>query len=107
MEGHNINIPFPENVDGNRYPDVLNKALKKVVQSRPRFLIVPLGLDPEKKDPTGSWNLQSKDLETNGKMIGSLGYPTLVVQEGGYNNRVLGINARHFFVGVCSGTHSL
>jgi acetoin utilization deacetylase AcuC-like enzyme/GNAT superfamily N-acetyltransferase len=106
-EGHNINIPLPENVDGNRYRDVLNKALKRVVDFQPRFLIVALGLDPEKKDPTGSWNLQSKDFETNGRMIGSLQFPTLVVQEGGYNNRVLGTNARHFFAGLWSGAYSL
>jgi acetoin utilization deacetylase AcuC-like enzyme len=106
-EGHNINIPLPENVDGNRYRDVLNKALKRVVQFHPRFLIVALGLDPEKKDPTGSWNLQSRDFETNGKMIGSLQFPTLVVQEGGYNNRVLGMNARHFFMGLWSGANSV
>jgi acetoin utilization deacetylase AcuC-like enzyme len=106
-EGHNINIPLPENVDGNRYRDVLNKALKRVAGFQPRFLIVALGLDPEKKDPTGSWNLQSKDFETNGKMIGSLQLPTLVVQEGGYNNRVLGMNARHFFMGLWSGAYPM
>jgi len=33
-------------------------------------------------------------------MIGRLHMPTLIVQEGGYNSRNLGINARHFFVGL-------
>jgi acetoin utilization deacetylase AcuC-like enzyme len=105
-EGHNINIPLSENVDGKRYRNVLSKALKKIHLFQPRFLIVGLGLDTEKKDPTGSWSLQSMDFEANGRMIGLLRFPTFVVQEGGYNNRVLGINARHFFKGLWSGTYS-
>jgi acetoin utilization deacetylase AcuC-like enzyme/GNAT superfamily N-acetyltransferase len=105
--GFNMNIPLPEKVDGHRYCDPLNKALKRVVDFQPRFLVVALGLDPEKKDPTGSWSLQSQDFAANGRMIGSLRFPTLVVQEGGYNSRVLGINARHFFLGLWSGAYSL
>ncbi len=106
-KGFNINIPLPESVDGSRYHDVLHKALKRIVDFQPRFLIVALGFDPEKKDPTGSWSLQSHDFAANGRMIGSLRFPTLVVQEGGYNSRVLGINARHFFVGLWAGVYSL
>jgi acetoin utilization deacetylase AcuC-like enzyme len=105
-KGYNMNLPLPENVDSERYRDVFRRALKKLVQFQPRFLIVALGLDTEKKDPTGTWSLRSTDFETNAKMIGSLQFPTLVIQEGGYNNRVLGINARHFFVGLWSGTYS-
>ncbi len=33
-------------------------------------------------------------------MIGAAGRPLLVVQEGGYNTRNLGVNARHFFEGL-------
>jgi acetoin utilization deacetylase AcuC-like enzyme/GNAT superfamily N-acetyltransferase len=106
-KGYNMNIPLPENVDGKRYRDVLSKVLKRIAQFQPRFLVVALGLDPEKKDPTGSWNLQSMDFETNGRMVGLLQFPTLVIQEGGYYSRVLGINARHFFTGLWSGAYSL
>ena len=65
-----------------------------------------LGLDTAEADPTGSWSLQAKDFEANGEMIGSLHFPTLVVQEGGYDTRVLGINARQFFTGLWSGAYS-
>ena len=34
-------------------------------------------------------------------------FRALVVQEGGYDTRVLGINARHFFTGLWSGTYTL
>jgi acetoin utilization deacetylase AcuC-like enzyme/GNAT superfamily N-acetyltransferase len=106
-QGYNINLPLPENVDGERYRDVLGKVLKRIVAFQPRFLVVALGLDTEKKDPTGSWSLQSRDFEANGRMIGSLRFPTLVVQEGGYHSRVIGINARHFFMGLWSGANSV
>jgi acetoin utilization deacetylase AcuC-like enzyme len=39
-------------------------------------------------------------------MIGSLRFPTLVVQEGGYDTRVLGINARSFLAGLWTGAYA-
>jgi acetoin utilization deacetylase AcuC-like enzyme len=39
----------------------------------------------------------------NGEMIGSLRLPHLVVQEGGYRNQSLGVNARAFFTGLHRG----
>jgi acetoin utilization deacetylase AcuC-like enzyme len=47
--------------------------------------------------------LQATDFNRNGAMIGALGYTTLVVQEGGYRTRTLGVNARHFFEGLWRG----
>ncbi|MDD5509742.1 MAG: histone deacetylase family protein [Dehalococcoidales bacterium] len=106
-KGYNVNIPLPENVSNERYLNVLGRALGRVARFRPKFLIVTLGLDTAKEDPTGSWSLQGEDFQTIGKMIGSLHYPTIVVQEGGYDTRVLGINARHFFEGLWTGSFTL
>jgi L-amino acid N-acyltransferase YncA len=39
-------------------------------------------------------------------MIGAAGYPTLIVQEGGYLVRTLGTNARNFFTGLAEGAQS-
>ena len=102
-KGYNINIPLPEKVDGNAYRKVLADALRKLSRFAPRFLVVSLGLDTAREDPTGTWSLEAADFEAIGKMIGSLHLPTLVVQEGGYDTRVLGINARHFFSGLWAG----
>ncbi len=99
-KGFNVNYPLPEHLDGAGYRETLEKALKKIQRFKPRFLVVALGLDPAKGDPTGTWTLTANDFEENGKHIGALGYPTLVVQEGGYRTRSLGINARHFFTGL-------
>ena len=68
-----------------------------------QFLVLALGLDTAKGDPTGSFLLMTKDFRENGRMIGELRLPTLVVQEGGYKTQTLGVNARHFFTGLWEG----
>jgi len=91
---------------GERYLRTLEKLLRRVTRFQPRFLIVALGLDTAREDPTGTWSLEAKDFEAIGRMIGSLHFPTLVVQEGGCDTRVLGIDAYHFFNGLWSGAYS-
>jgi acetoin utilization deacetylase AcuC-like enzyme len=103
--GYNINSPLPEHVDGETYRESLKKALKRIKEFHPQFLIVALGFDPAKDDPTGSWSLRSKDFRLNGKMLGTLQLPTIVVQEGGYRVRSLGNNAKNFFQGIWEGYH--
>jgi acetoin utilization deacetylase AcuC-like enzyme/GNAT superfamily N-acetyltransferase len=106
-KGYNVNYPLPEKVDSKHYHEILAEALRRIANFRPRFLVVALGLDTAKGDPTGTWSLNAKDFEANGRMIGSLYLPTLVLQEGGYGTRVLGVNARHFFTGLWSRACSL
>jgi acetoin utilization deacetylase AcuC-like enzyme len=103
--GYNVNLPLPENIDGETHRKTLQDALKRITRFRPRYLVIPLGLDTAKEDPTGSWTLEAEDFEEMGRMIGSLNIPSLVVQEGGYDTRVLGINARSFFAGLWAGTY--
>ena len=102
-EGYNINMPLPEHIDGPRYRESLKKAIRHIVKFQPNFLIVALGLDTAKGDPTGTWTLTKEDFEENGRILGSLRIPAIVVQEGGYDTRVLGINARSFFTVLWSG----
>jgi len=101
--GYNRNYALPEAVDGARYAEVLRLALAHVAEFDPAFLVVGLGLDPAKGDPTGTWSLQARDFFLNGKLIGALGRHTVVVQEGGYRIRSLGVNAGNFFQGLFEG----
>ncbi len=101
--GYNLNLPLPEKVDGPRYREALGQALRRVAGFEPAVLVVALGLDTAKGDPTGTWSLTADDLRENGRRIGALGLPTLVVQEGGYRTRTLGRNARAFFEGLHKG----
>ena len=102
-EGFNLNFPLEETVEGERYRSVLDKALAAIARFEPHFLIVALGLDTAKGDPTGTWLLGRKDFYRNGRMIGALRLPAIVIQEGGYRIRSLGANARSFFRGLWDG----
>lgn len=100
--GYNRNIPLPEKVDGTVYRAALDSALSSIVRFRPEFLVVAFGLDTGKGDPIGTWSLNENDFYENGRMIGALKIPAVVVQEGGYNISALGEYARQFFCGLVS-----
>ncbi len=102
-QGFNINMPLPQSLDGAAYHEHLRRALRRILRFDPLYLVVALGLDTAKADPTGTWSLLARDLETNGRLIGGLRRPTLVVQEGGYRIRSLGMNASRFFRGLWDG----
>jgi len=101
-EGFNLNLPLPEEMDGEKYRKALSAALQRISDFHPVSLIVSLGFDTAKGDPTGTWSLTPRDFELNGRLLGELGLPTLVVQEGGYRSRTLGTNARRFFEGIAA-----
>jgi acetoin utilization deacetylase AcuC-like enzyme/GNAT superfamily N-acetyltransferase len=102
-KGFNVNLSLPETITSDQYRGELRRAIRLIEDFKPRFLVVCLGFDTAKGDPTGTWSLNSDDFEKNGDLIGRMGLPTLVVQEGGYRTRWLGINARRFFVGLWAG----
>ena len=97
--GFNVNYPLKESISGDEYRVILGKALERIRRFNPDYLVVPFGLDTSRGDPTGTWNLTGTDFTKNGEIIGKCRIPTLFVQEGGYKNRVLGVNARKFFQG--------
>lgn len=97
--GYNYNYPLKEELKGDEYRITLKKAILLIKKFKPDYLIVALGFDTAKGDPTGTWTLTPQDFSLNGQILARLKLPTLFIQEGGYNNRVLGINARYFFSG--------
>jgi len=101
--GFNHNLPLPEEVHDARYLEALDHALALVRKFKPEALVVSLGLDIAKADPTGTWSVTREGLYEVGRRIGGLHIPTLLVQEGGYNIRSLGRNASRMLTGVCAG----
>ena len=102
-QGYNLNLPLPETCTVERYHKTLAKALRRVREHRPQYLVLALGLDTAKADPTGTWTQRAADFRTSGALVGALGVATLIVQEGGYRTRTLGSNARAFFEGLWAG----
>jgi len=101
-KGFNLNLPLPEDASPEIYRRALAAALSRIERFDPSFLVLSLGYDTAAGDPTGSWRHRPADFRAIGTAIGALGYPTLVVQEGGYRTRTLGHNARAFFEGLWS-----
>ncbi len=104
--GYNVNIPLPETIAPEQYMEALQSALKRIERHGPAYLVVAFGLDTARGDPTGTWSNRAADFQRMGQLIGAAGYPTVVVQEGGYRIRTLGTNARHFFTGLVEGAGS-
>jgi len=101
--GFNMNLPLTEQLTSDQYLAALGKALKCIARFQPTYLVVCLGLDTAKGDPTGTWELTGSDFTKIGHAIGGIKLPTLLIQEGGYRTRNIGSNARHFFGGLWTG----
>lgn len=104
--GNNLNIPLPETVSPAQYIDALDRALTRVTEFRPDYLVLSVGFDTGRGDPTGTWSNRPEDFRRIGARIAEQGYPTVLVQEGGYRIRTLGANARAFFEGFASDLNS-
>ncbi len=83
-----------------KYLVVLKEALAALQKHKPWVLVLSLGFDIMKGDPTGAFVISPAGMEAIGKAIRQVGLPTLVVQEGGYSLRNLQSGARRFFSGL-------
>jgi acetoin utilization deacetylase AcuC-like enzyme/GNAT superfamily N-acetyltransferase len=104
-EGFNHNFPLAEGVGDDAYLQVLQQAITLVRRFDPSYLVLSAGLDIAKGDPTGAWTISPDGLERIGGTVAGLGCPTLVVQEGGYDTRVLGRNSRRLIGGLQRGVY--
>jgi len=100
--GFNMNIPLPDKTEEGRYLKALDAACDRIAAFRPVALVVSVGLDTMKNDPTGGFLLTPRSMERIGGRLASLNLPTLVVQEGGYNLTNLKQGAVAFFNGLAT-----
>ena len=101
--GYNLNLPLAETITPEEHRAAIETALKRIRRHDPAYLVLAIGLDTAKGDPTGTWSNRAADFREIGRLIGALGLPTVAVQEGGYRVRTLGVNARQFFHGLVDG----
>jgi acetoin utilization deacetylase AcuC-like enzyme len=67
---------------------------------KPRFLVISLGFDIMRGDPTGSFSVSVNGMRRIGRRLGRCGFPVLIVQEGGYSVRNLRLGSNAFFSGL-------
>lgn len=101
--GYNLNLPLPEGIGDDEHAGALRKALRRVEEHEPAFLVVALGLDASKDDPSGFFRVTRKGFHHMGERIAALGVPSMLVQEGGYNLRHLGGSLAAFLQGWLKG----
>jgi acetoin utilization deacetylase AcuC-like enzyme len=63
-------------------------------------LVVPLGVDAAAGDPESPLRVTPAGFREAGRIVGSLGLPTVLVQEGGYDLATLGPLVREALLGV-------
>ncbi len=89
-EGFNHNLTMGRRTQWPGYEPVLDQACRRVDDFGPDVVVVALGVDTAVED--GVLALEGDDYLRLGERLARLGRPTVLVQEGGYDLRVLGRN---------------
>jgi len=96
-KGFNINIPLQGGIDGQSYLQAFSeRAIEAIKKFDPMALVISAGFDAYVADPVGSFCLETKDFGLIGEHIAGLKLPTVIVQEGGYEEISLGRNVVTF-----------
>jgi acetoin utilization deacetylase AcuC-like enzyme len=98
-QGTNLNVPLAGRADAKTYLRAVDKVRKALRAFAPDYLVVAAGFDTHQTDPIGGFALQTEDYREIGARLASLGLPTLICQEGGYNTEVLGDCVHGFLSG--------
>ena len=81
--GFNRNYPLPEGMGDAQYLEALEQALQEVRAFRPSWLVVSLGVDVMRGDPTGSFVLTTQGMRRIGQALGRVGRADLGRAGGG------------------------
>jgi acetoin utilization deacetylase AcuC-like enzyme len=89
----NLNLPLPRGTGFARWREALAHALQRIAAFGAGALVVSLGVDTFEGDPIAGFGLRSDDYLRVGEDLAAAGLPTLLVFEGGYAVKEVGINA--------------
>ena len=104
--GFNRNFPLPPQTEQPAYLRTFERALELIEQFKAEVIVLSLGFDIVRGDPTGTFLLPPGVLRAMGKRLVRSGLPVLIVQEGGYNLRNIRRGSQAFFTGCAEGSHS-
>ncbi|MFH2201999.1 MAG: histone deacetylase family protein [Elusimicrobiota bacterium] len=98
--GHNLNIPLEDGCGGDEYLRILESVVvPRLFKFKPSALIVSAGFDTYLSDPVGTFSLTTEDFNAVARVLAGLNVPTMIVQEGGYEESSLGLNVKSFLEG--------
>ena len=98
--GTNLNLPLALRTDDDAYLAALDRALGAIHDFRPEVLVVSLGLDTFVTDPICDLAVTTEGFRRCGEAVATLGLPTVVLQEGGYDVAALGDNVHAWLSGL-------
>lgn len=88
--GANLNLPLAPGSGDTVFLDAVDRICDRVAAIEPRFVVVSLGVDSGASDPESPLRVSNDGFIAVGRRFASLGIPTVLVQEGGYDLRALG-----------------
>ena len=97
--GFNLNCPLPAGSDWTAWRAAMEMCCRRVDAFAPQALVLSLGVDTHRDDPSGTFKLDSSHYVLMGRRLAELGLPTLFVLEGGYALEVLGVNVANVLAG--------
>lgn len=100
--GFNLNLPMPHGSGEATFFEKLELAIDAIQTFRADALVLSLGFDIFYHDPQSVLAMTTPGIGRLGATLASLGLPTLIVQEGGYDIDNLEANACAFFNGFRS-----
>ncbi len=88
--GTTRNLPLAPGTGDDGFLHAVEIACELTAAFDPGAVVVSLGLDAAVSDPLGQLSVTRAGFAGAGRLLGSLGRPTVLVQEGGYDLEVLG-----------------
>lgn len=85
--GMNLNLPLAPGTGDDGWVEAVETLLTPVQADA---LVVALGVDAAEEDPESPLRVSAAGFRAAGRLLGALGRPTVVVQEGGYDLATLG-----------------
>jgi acetoin utilization deacetylase AcuC-like enzyme len=98
--GFNLNVPLAVGADDDAWLGALDEALGRITEFEPEALVVALGFDAHESDPLRGGAVTTDGFGEMARRIGSLGLPTVLVQEGGYATDSLSANLAAFLTAI-------
>ena len=102
-QGATLNLPLPRGTCWEGYGPALETACERIAGFGAKTLIVSYGADTHRDDPISHLALDTDDYRRMGERIATLGLPSVIVMEGGYDLASLGPNVKRF----CEGFEGL
>lgn len=104
-EGYNLNLPLPPKSEDDAWLGAIAEGMTSILNYAPRALLVSLGFDTFKGDPSSDLAVSTEGFRAAGARIGRYPGPVVLVQEGGYVVDKLADNLDAFLDGFQRARH--